>query len=338
MLVITLGTAVFLSVLSQIDGHGRLMDPPARNAMWRFGYPNPVNYNDNELYCGGFVIQYQKNKGKCGVCGDDFREEVPRSHEAGGVYANGIITKRYVMGQDIDIEAELTTNHKGNMELMLCANDNPQKIATEDCFTKYPLPLSDNSGLLFEIPEDTKKTETFRWKVKLPDGVTCNHCVIRWKYYAANTWGLCEDGSESVGCGAQETFINCADVVIYSNTPSVVKDDFNPWLLYHVGDFPGSNDLFRISPNNEMNSLKPLVVRAQVCLPQPESRHVPGMFDWCRKHCLSYPPNCHPEYCKCVYECDAVGEFAKRDQADIWCHQNCLKADPYCPSDRCRCR
>ena len=35
-------------------GHGRLMDPPSRNAMWRFGFPNPVNYNDNEVYCGGY--------------------------------------------------------------------------------------------------------------------------------------------------------------------------------------------------------------------------------------------------------------------------------------------
>lgn len=31
------------------------MDPPARNCMWRFGYPNPVNYNDNELFCGGYA-------------------------------------------------------------------------------------------------------------------------------------------------------------------------------------------------------------------------------------------------------------------------------------------
>lgn len=23
--------------------------------MWRFGYPNPVNYNDNELFCGGYA-------------------------------------------------------------------------------------------------------------------------------------------------------------------------------------------------------------------------------------------------------------------------------------------
>ena len=31
------------------------MDPPARNSCWRLGFPNPVNYNDNELYCGGYA-------------------------------------------------------------------------------------------------------------------------------------------------------------------------------------------------------------------------------------------------------------------------------------------
>lgn len=44
-----------LQVLQHVHGHGRLMDPPARNSMWRFGFPNPVNYNDNELYCGGYT-------------------------------------------------------------------------------------------------------------------------------------------------------------------------------------------------------------------------------------------------------------------------------------------
>ena len=37
-----------------LNAHGRLMDPPSRNAMWRFGFPNPVNYDDNEVFCGGY--------------------------------------------------------------------------------------------------------------------------------------------------------------------------------------------------------------------------------------------------------------------------------------------
>ena len=30
-------------------GHGRLLDPPGRNTMWRLGFDNPVNYNDDEV-------------------------------------------------------------------------------------------------------------------------------------------------------------------------------------------------------------------------------------------------------------------------------------------------
>lgn len=39
--------------LWQVRGHGRLMDPPSRNAIWRFGFYNPVDQKDNELWCGG---------------------------------------------------------------------------------------------------------------------------------------------------------------------------------------------------------------------------------------------------------------------------------------------
>lgn len=45
------------------------------------------------------LVHYQKNGGKCGVCGDDYRKREPREHEAGGMYGNGIVTKRYVVGQ-----------------------------------------------------------------------------------------------------------------------------------------------------------------------------------------------------------------------------------------------
>ncbi len=39
--------------VKNVNSHGRLMDPPARNCMWRFGYSTPVNYDDNQLWCGG---------------------------------------------------------------------------------------------------------------------------------------------------------------------------------------------------------------------------------------------------------------------------------------------
>ena len=49
-----------------VEPHGRLILPAARNCMWRFGFPNPINYDDAGLYCGGFQRQWKKNKGIIG--------------------------------------------------------------------------------------------------------------------------------------------------------------------------------------------------------------------------------------------------------------------------------
>ena len=44
-------------------------------------------------------MQYKQNDGKCGVCGDNWKDKVPRPHEAGGVYGNGYLGRRYIPGQ-----------------------------------------------------------------------------------------------------------------------------------------------------------------------------------------------------------------------------------------------
>ena len=36
-----------------------------------------------------------------------YNDDVPRAHEAGGKYGNGVIGRRYVMGQTIDIEVDI---------------------------------------------------------------------------------------------------------------------------------------------------------------------------------------------------------------------------------------
>lgn len=112
----------------QVSGHGRMMDPPNRSSLWRLAeyesYNPPINYDDNQLFCGGFVViffpsvskgyrilefqnttlskfqlQYQHNGGKCGECGDPYNSTRPRDNEHGGLYGQGIITKTYRKGQ-----------------------------------------------------------------------------------------------------------------------------------------------------------------------------------------------------------------------------------------------
>jgi hypothetical protein len=45
------------------------------------------------------LAQHGDNGGKCGVCGDNYAEEQPRAHEAGGKFANGAIGSEYISGQ-----------------------------------------------------------------------------------------------------------------------------------------------------------------------------------------------------------------------------------------------
>lgn len=53
--VILLVAIIGCHILS-IDGHGMLMNPIARGSRWRIDPSAPTNYNDNQLYCGGFNV------------------------------------------------------------------------------------------------------------------------------------------------------------------------------------------------------------------------------------------------------------------------------------------
>lgn len=55
---------VFTSVLVYVHAHGRLVLPPNRASLWRFGYNSPPNYDDDGMNCGGFYRQYSVNRGK----------------------------------------------------------------------------------------------------------------------------------------------------------------------------------------------------------------------------------------------------------------------------------
>ncbi|XP_055551322.1 uncharacterized protein LOC129733826 isoform X2 [Wyeomyia smithii] len=314
---------------SVVLGHGRLMEPPARNAMWRFGFPNPVNYNDNELFCGGYAVQWEQNQGNCGVCGDAYNLRIPRPHEAGGEYGKGIISRRYFAGQEIDVEIELTANHMGRFELFLCPNNNPYYEATQECFDRYPLFLTGTNEVRYTIPPEAGKKEIFRYRVKLPRFVTCTQCVLQWTYYTGNMWGRCDNGTEAVGCGKPETFRNCADISIVSITggiPPLFVESKNPFLLYYR-DYraPESDNVF------------PLIIRDQVCLPTKAYRRFIGMDDWCQNNCLRYPPNCPETVCHCPQTCDAIGELEGRDGADVYCMDACLTYKSKCPTNRCHC-
>lgn len=110
---------VLVMVPTGVSCHGRLMDPPQRSSMWRLGFNVPTNYDDNALFCGGFMVilflslnltapnvffneqnQYNEiNQGRCGECGDEWSLTRPRLNDEGGLYGTGTIGKTYIEGQ-----------------------------------------------------------------------------------------------------------------------------------------------------------------------------------------------------------------------------------------------
>ncbi|KAG8199105.1 hypothetical protein JTE90_016242 [Oedothorax gibbosus] len=200
-----------LFTMRSVSGHGRLVEPPSRSSMWRFGFKTKPNYNDNELFCGGYTVQWQRNGGKCGVCGDAWHIPSPRPNEAGGIYGQGVISRKYSPGQVIKSTVDITANHRGFFEFKLCPHNSPTTVVSQDCLDSFPLELADGSGTrYFPAPG----TGPFSVQLVLPHHLTCSQCVFQWTYTAGNNWGRCENGTSKVGCGPQETFRGCADIAI----------------------------------------------------------------------------------------------------------------------------
>ena len=45
------------AILSLVEPHGYLKDPPARGTMWTLGWNTPKNYNHMQMFCGGKQVR-----------------------------------------------------------------------------------------------------------------------------------------------------------------------------------------------------------------------------------------------------------------------------------------
>ncbi|KAI3382833.1 hypothetical protein SNEBB_002042 [Seison nebaliae] len=251
---------VVWTIVRLADGHGRIILPAGRSTAWRYNYPTEPNYDDNQLFCGGAAVQHETNSGRCGVCGDDWRAKVPRENEHGGKYGQGVIVQQYRLENMMKIQIEITAPHMGWYEFTLCDTDTDEQPADLDCFNRNVLRGSQNKtavtlyirsrkqlrdtiissvqserealeNLLITNDElETKKFKNkfpggnvngiFTYYLILPLGLTCDNCVLRWKYFCGNSWG-CELDEKlnkercCIGCGdKQEQFYGCADIAI----------------------------------------------------------------------------------------------------------------------------
>jgi len=205
-----------------------MFEPAVRQSMWysKKECGVPANYNHRWLWCGGKAKMFNDiNKGRCGICGDEFSAAV-KDHQAGGKFATGIIAASYQSGQLIDVKIKLTSNSKGFITFALCAHNNPNTSPDRECFLNNQLMV--NSGERYDVGEGTGLKQM---KVQLPDGVTCKQCILQITYTSGNNHGSgpqsaevqtkdCMDNKGKNGCGPQVTFRGCADICIGAFCPT----------------------------------------------------------------------------------------------------------------------
>ncbi|CAF0864310.1 unnamed protein product [Rotaria sordida] len=305
--------------LQQIHGHGRMEDPPARNAAWRYGFDVPANYDDVGLNCGGLGVQ-KSNGGKCGVCGDSYNG--PRYHEIGGRYATNIIVRHYLSGALIDVKILLSANHKGFMEFRLCSILDPNIEVTQECLDQNILYI-EGFGKQYIVNEGM---DLIFLRVQLPHGLSCSRCVLQWRYHAGNNWGRnIETGEACLGCGQQEEFYNCADISIasinnnlllsHSTTIApnsiflfpfinpVVFSPSSPIIIYpksieSTTTTTSMSFIFPFHPSKELIEQLDENNKTLRCYATNEAlKPLIGIENWCLQLCAI---NCPPTLCICV--------------------------------------
>lgn len=213
-------------LVSLAEAHGRLILPPSRSSMWRFGFPTPKNYQDMQLWCGGSWNQWGLNGGRCGICGDPYQQN-PRENEAGGKYATGIISRCYryfPTGQIIAVQVDLTVNHLGYFEFRLCEHNDTSTPTSQACLDANLLQFADGSTRHYVRERDYG---VMTLNLRIPPTVVCTQCVLQWKYHTGNSWGR-DKGGEGIGHGPQEEFYGCSDIAILPNCDDVTGKAATP--------------------------------------------------------------------------------------------------------------
>ena len=233
--------------------------------------------------------------GKCGICGDAYGAAVKEHEAPGGKYANGIIVAQYQTGQTIEVDIEITANHKGFFVFKLCENNNLVADKDQSCFEQHVLDVVNGDGKKYYV--DTYNG-WYKPVVKLPDGVTCSQCILQWDYTAGNSWGCDSPGDCGLGKGPQEHFRACADITI-------------------SGENVGEPTAAPPAPTTAApTTAAPTTAAPTTAAPSPTTTHDPnhlqcvgvapwnyaGMDEWCTLNCNHVPKFCPATHCVCNEE------------------------------------
>ena len=79
----------------------------------------------------------------------------------------------------INATVQLTASHYGHFEFRLCPKSSAQELVTQECLDRTVLRLTDGST---QFPIPTLDSIKYYPQIQLPSTLTCNNCVLQWRY------------------------------------------------------------------------------------------------------------------------------------------------------------
>lgn len=114
---------------------------------------------------------------KCGACGD--APEGPWENEAGGKYASGYPSAVYHEGDVVNVTVTITAKKRGGFFMMYLCPEDRSGSDLEQCFQNNRLTFLATGTTQLHV-SDFEGDGSF--EVKLPSGIQCTNCVMRWAY------------------------------------------------------------------------------------------------------------------------------------------------------------
>ena len=220
---------------------------------------------------------------------------------------------------------KITADHKGYSEFRVGKIGEPP--ITQDKLTH--LLKRTNGEARWPHP---KGTGNFAIDLVLPRDLSCDHCVMQWTWTAGNNNG-CDDvsGECGLGLGAQETFVNCADIRI---TPSGEQPPARTAPPVTETDLSAAQTDSPVTETDPpVTETDPPVTEtdtpaAQTDSPVTETDPPAAQTD-------SPVTETDTSAADSFANCKAVGLFSGKEKYDSWCKDNCRLG--FCPPLFCKC-
>lgn len=224
------------------------------------------------------------------------------------------------------------------MEIRLCPVSNNNIEVTQECLDQYLLYI-DGHGYQFQVNEGMdliyfRQDHCFFYhssapcwysRAQLPVGLSCDRCVLQWRYHAGNNWGKSiVTGQSCLGCGYQEEFykfvsddfslfndrssvFSCADISIRALPnqlliPNVSLSRVFPPTATTTSTVPSraSTELMTVNSLLSYYSILELINKNRSiirCYPTNEAlKPLAGIETWCLNLCAI---QCPPTLCAC---------------------------------------